>query len=176
MNNHTEIYLHFVWATWDRHPLLTGEVRDAVYRSIQAECREMRVEVIAIGGMEDHVHVLVRAPASVAPSQLVKQVKGASSFLINSATRPTQVFRWQGGYGVFSVSRQHVSRIRGYVLNQEEHHRNGRLAPFLEPTFPGDRRRTRGRRPGRISPPQSAKADFLRFQRQVSTCRPRRTC
>ena len=138
MSSHAELYLHLVWATWDRLPLLTGEVRDAVYRSLQAECRKLRVEVIAIGGMEDHVHLLVRAPASIAPSELVKQLKGASSFLVNSASRPVQVFRWQGGYGAFSVSRQHVARIRGYVLNQEQHHRTGRVASFLEPTVPGD--------------------------------------
>ncbi|HEX8903689.1 MAG TPA: IS200/IS605 family transposase, partial [Longimicrobiaceae bacterium] len=137
-SNRAEIYLHLVWATWDRVPLLTGEVREMVYRSLQAECLAMRVEVIAIGGMEDHVHILVRAPASIAPAELAKQVKGASSFLVNSAARPVQVFRWQGGYGVFSVSRQHVARIRGYVLNQEAHHREGRLASYLEPIVPGD--------------------------------------
>jgi REP element-mobilizing transposase RayT len=138
MNNHTELYLHLVWATWDRAPLLACDVRDTVYRSLQAESRKMRCEVIAIGGMEDHVHLLLRIPATLAPSDLVKQLKGASSHLVNSATHPVKVFRWQGGYGAFSVSRQHVARIRGYVLNQEAHHRAGQTAAFLEPEVPGD--------------------------------------
>jgi REP element-mobilizing transposase RayT len=83
--------------------------------------------------MEDHVHLLARVPTSLSTADLVKQVKGSSSHLVNPAHGRQATFRWQGGYGVFSVSRQHVSRIRRYVLNQEEHHRAGQIAPYLEP-------------------------------------------
>src|SRR3954466_10326674 len=79
VRSYAEIYLHLVWGTWDRHPLLVGERVEAVYRAIHHECVRMRAEVIAIGGMEDHVHLLVRVPASLSASDLVKQVKGASS-------------------------------------------------------------------------------------------------
>jgi putative transposase len=87
--------------------------------------------VIAIGGIDDHVHLLVAMPATLAPADLVKQVKGASSHLVNHGREP--FFRWQGGYGAFSVSKHHVPRIRDYVLRQEEHHRFNRLTPELEP-------------------------------------------
>jgi len=133
VNSHTELYLHLVWATWDRQPLLTGETRDAGYRMIQDECRRMSVEVIAIGGVEDHVHLLVRMPTSLSPAALVKQVKGATSHHLNQGSGSRPVFRWQGGYGAFSVSRQHVERIRRYVLNQAEHHHGGGVADYLEP-------------------------------------------
>ena len=95
----------------------------------------MGAEVIAIGGMEDHVHLLVRMPATLSAAALVKQVKGASSHLVNPVHGQGATFRWQGRYGAFSVSRQHVERIRRYVLNQESHHREGRTALYLEPEF-----------------------------------------
>ena len=93
----------------------------------------MSVEVIAIGGVEDHVHLLVRMPATLAPAVLAKQLKGVTSHHLNRGSGNRPVFRWQGGYGAFSVSRQHVERIRQYVLNQAEHHHGGRLADYLEP-------------------------------------------
>jgi REP element-mobilizing transposase RayT len=131
----TQLYLHFTWATWDRHPFLTQSVRQRVYECIQAECVQMGAEVVAIGGIEDHVHLLVRVPATVAPAALAKQVKGASSHLMNHEIARGQTFKWQGGYGVFSVSKREVPVIRDYVLRQEQHHREKRLDPELEPTI-----------------------------------------
>jgi len=141
VGRYAEIYLHLVWGTWDRHPLLTGDRVETVYRAILHECASLRAEVIAIGGMADHVHLLVRVPASLSPAALVKQVKGSSSHLMNPTHGTAASFRWQGGYGVFSVSRQHLARIRRYVLNQEEHHREGRTVPYLEPVFSGNEKR-----------------------------------
>ncbi len=131
----TQLYLHFTWATWDRYPFLTPAVRPRVYQCIQAECGRMGAEVIAIGGIEDHVHLLVRVPATLAPANLAKQVKGASSHLMTHEIARGEAFKWQGGYGVFSVSKSEVPRIRDYVLRQEQHHREKRLDPDLEPTM-----------------------------------------
>ncbi len=130
---YTQLYLHLVWSTWDRHPFLTERVRDRVYDCIQAECTRLRTDVIAIGGIVDHVHVLVRPPATLAPADLVKQIKGTSSHLVNHEVRPPFFFKWQGAYGAFSVSKRHVPMMRGYVLRQEERHRDGRTYPELEP-------------------------------------------
>jgi REP element-mobilizing transposase RayT len=131
----TQLYLHFTWATWDRHPFLAASIRSRVYQCIQAECGRVGAEVIAIGGIEDHVHLLVRVPATLAPANLAKQVKGASSHLVNHEIARGETFKWQGGYGVFSVSKREVPRIRDYVLRQEQHHREKRLDPELEPTM-----------------------------------------
>jgi putative transposase len=133
MGRYAEIYVHLVWGTWDRLDLLTGDRVETAYRAIVQECAGLGAEVIAIGGMADHVHLLVRIPASLSPAALMKQVKGSSSHLINPVHGARAAFRWQGGYGVFSVSRQDVPRIRRYVLHQEEHHLEGRTVPYLEP-------------------------------------------
>jgi putative transposase len=126
----TQLYLHLVWATWNRAPLLTPRLIEAVDRSIRAECVRMRVEVIAFGGVADHVHLLVRIPTTISVADLVKQVKGSSSHMLGQRMRVA--FRWQGRYGAFSLSTSHVDRIRNYVLNQEQHHADGSSYPLLE--------------------------------------------
>jgi len=120
--------------------------------------------VIAIGGIEDHVHLFVRASTSVAPALIAKHAKGSSAHLVNPRHGRRAEFRWQRGYGVFSVSRQHVARIRRYVLNQEAHHRSGRTAAFLEPVYDPDELRS-----AREPAPPVREADFVPFQRRVST-------
>ena len=84
--------------------------------------------------MDDHVHVLVRLPTSIYVGELVKQMKGATSHLINHMGPERHRLRWQGGYGVFSVSRRHVPLITRYILRQPEHHALGQLHPALELT------------------------------------------
>ncbi|HYJ79305.1 MAG TPA: IS200/IS605 family transposase [Longimicrobiaceae bacterium] len=132
----TQLYLHFVWATWDRHPFLSEPLRSRVYACIQAECGRLGADVIALGGVEDHVHVLVRVPATIAPAELVNQMKGVSSHLVNHEIRPPFFFKWQGGYGAFTITKRDVPAVRDYVNNQERHHREKRLDPAVEPSDP----------------------------------------
>ena len=119
----TKLYAHLVWATWDRVPILTADLLATVERAVLHECAKMGVEVIAFGGVADHVHLLVRYPAKLSVTELVKQVKGATSHLINHRLKIP--FKWQGGYGAFSVSYSVLPRVREYVLNQEKHHQYG---------------------------------------------------
>jgi REP element-mobilizing transposase RayT len=86
------------------------------------------------------VHLLVGAPATLAPAALIGPVKGASARRINQLPDLPFTFRWQGGYGVFSVSRWDEERIAAYVRGQREHHRDGTLDDALErsePAVPG---------------------------------------
>jgi REP element-mobilizing transposase RayT len=91
----------------------------------------MKADVVALGGVEDHVHVLIRVPATLSISSIVKQIKGSSSHLANAGE---DTFKWQGGYAAFSVSRGLLARARDYVQNQEERHRAGKLVRDFEPS------------------------------------------
>ena len=126
------LFTHFVWGTWDRLPLLVDETRRRVYRSIQATCMELGAEVVALGGVEDHVHLLVRSPATLAPAELAKRVKGASAHLATHVIAPNQFFKWQGGYAAFSVRIGEIDRLCAYIAQQQEHHRLGFLIPEWE--------------------------------------------
>ena len=129
---HTQLYVHLVWATWDRLPLIQPAFRQVIYGCIQDQLRKHRCEVIAIGGMEDHVHVLTRFPTTVAISDVVKHSKGASSNLMTQTVAPGEFFKWQGYYGAFTLAKRHAPIVRDYILRQEEHHPRGSLNAELE--------------------------------------------
>jgi REP element-mobilizing transposase RayT len=105
-----------------------------VYATIQRKCGESEVEVVAIGGIEDHVHLLVNLPSTICVADFVQSIKGVSSMSTNKAFGMTiSAFRWQLGYGVHTVSPSHLSKVRKYIANQEEHHRTGQLWNHCEP-------------------------------------------
>ncbi len=109
---------HFVWATWDRQPLIPGDIQRDLYRCMETVCRDDRCEVLAIGGMAD----------------LMKHVKGGSSRFVTKKLKPGTEFAWQGSYGAFSVSRSHLRDVIGSIETQEQHHALGPLWPHAEET------------------------------------------
>jgi REP element-mobilizing transposase RayT len=121
------VLIHFVWATYDRMPWLTPEIARSVYRMIETIARKDGCDVLAVGGMPDHVHLLVCMSTTVAICDLIKHVKGSTSRLIHRDFAPEDFFKWQGSYGAFSVSPSHKKRVVAYITNQEKHHRNGSL-------------------------------------------------
>ena len=133
--NKLSLFLHLIWGTWDRLPLITPDVERNLYRNIESEARKQGCAVLAINGTEDHVHLLVTIPATLAVADLLKQIKGVSSHFVNNTLKPSAQFKWQGGYGAFSVSRWDVDRIKHYIKRQKERHQADQLIPELEETF-----------------------------------------
>ena len=133
--NKLALFLHLVWATWDRLPLLTPDIERRVYRNIESEATEMGCKVLALNGMPEHVHLVVSLPATISIADLIKQCKGVSSHFVNETLQPASQFRWQGSYGAFSVSRWDVDKIVGYVQRQKEHHAAGEIYPEWEQAF-----------------------------------------
>jgi len=131
-HNQLDLYIHFVWATWDRLPLITPAIERRLYRAMQAEALTHGCTVRALNGVEDHVHLFVTLPTTVTVAQLVKQVKGVSSHFVNQTLCPATRFKWQGGYGAFSVSCWDVDMIMTYIKRQKEHHRLACVRPELE--------------------------------------------
>jgi REP element-mobilizing transposase RayT len=133
--NKRALYLHLVWATWDRAPLITSDIERRVHRNIESEAINNGCTVLAINGMPDHIHLLMSIPTTITIAHLVKQVKGVSSHLVNGTLRPTPQFKWQASYGAFTVSRWDVNKIVGYIKRQKEHHAAADLLPEYEETF-----------------------------------------
>jgi len=133
--NKLALFLHLVWATWDRLPLITPDIERRLYRNIESEARKQGCTVLALNGTEDHVHLVVIFPTTITIADLLKQVKGVSSHFVNETLRPPAQFKWQGSYGAFTVSRWDVDRIKEYVKHQKEHHQSGELVPEFEGTF-----------------------------------------
>lgn len=122
--NDPQVYLHFVWATKNREALIPPELERSVYRVIEADAQKSGCQVMAINGMADHIHLLVRFGRTTTMGTLMNQVKGVSSSFLNARLYPGEElrFRWQPNYGVYSVSPNHVSAVLAYVLNQKQHH------------------------------------------------------
>jgi REP element-mobilizing transposase RayT len=133
--NKLRLYLHLVWATWDRLPLITPEIERRLYRSIESEAQAQGCKVLALNGMADHVHLVVSFPATITIANLLKQVKGVSSHFVNQVLAPPTPFKWQGSYGAFTVSRWDVDKIAQYVKRQKEHHAANELRLEWEETF-----------------------------------------
>lgn len=129
-----QLYLHCIWATWDRLPLITSDIQKVVYAAIIQQCEQLKCTVIAVGGVEDHVHFLTSFPPTLSISDLIKQIKGSSSHLINHEFKPVEVFKWQGSYGAFTVSHAAIDNVASYVRNQAIHHSQKSIIPTWEIT------------------------------------------
>ncbi|MBV9468200.1 MAG: IS200/IS605 family transposase [Abitibacteriaceae bacterium] len=126
------LYLHLVWGTWDRLPLITSEIERHLHRNLVNEVQRQECSLLAIGGTEDHIHLLVSLPSTLSIAQLVKQLKGVSSHFVNNELTRETPFKWQGAYGAFTVSRWDTDRILNYIQHQKEHHTHNTLMPELE--------------------------------------------
>lgn len=133
--NKVALYVHLVRATWDRLPLIKPEIERRLLRNIESEAQKLGCIVLVINCVEDHVHVLLMLPTTIAISDLVKQMKGVSSHFANDELELEYQFKWQGSYGAFTVSRWDVDKIKEYVNRQKEHHATGELMREFEETF-----------------------------------------
>ena len=131
-NSGAAIFIHLAWATKQRLPLIDAALRGPLYDAIGAACRKCGASVIAIGGVEDHIHLLVQLPLTISVADLMHQVKGMSSYLITHALHPSTAFKWQEGYGACSVSTYGLSRVQHYIAHQAEHHAANTLHDQLE--------------------------------------------
>ena len=113
-------------------PLITGDLEPEIYACLRAKSESLNCQCLAVGGIENHVHLLVRLHRTLAVAQLAKHLKGASSHLATQRCGKNSVFKWQGGYGALSVSVSHIKRVTGYIANQKEHHAEGKTWPHLE--------------------------------------------
>ncbi len=126
------VVVHLVWATWDRLPWITPEIEPRLHACLADEARGLRCVPIAVGGVDDHVHVLLTVHPTIAVAKLVQQLKGSSSHVINKEIAPGFDFRWQGAYGAFSLSPGDVASVTQYVARQKEHHARHNVIPDWE--------------------------------------------
>lgn len=119
----TKIWLHAVFSTKNRQPLITPLLTPRLYGFIKTELNLMGCSVVAINGMPDHVHLLFGLNPQKPVTDVMKQLKGASAHWINYENLVAQKFSWQTGYGAFSVSESQLAKVHAYVLAQQEHHR-----------------------------------------------------
>lgn len=112
--------------------LVKPEVERRLYGAIIEKCREMKCAPIRIGGVPDHLHLLVRLNPAVTVSDLIREVKGSSSHLMTHQINPGDFFKWQGAYAAFSLRYEEVPKIKEYIAKQKIHHTSNELLLELE--------------------------------------------
>ena len=141
---YTNVFLHFIWQTDHRLPLITPARERSLFRVIRANVQRAGCQTLALNAIPDHVHLLARQGRETTMAALMHQVKGTSSRFMNAEDDrqrnagaapedlPTRPFAWRHGYGVFSVGRTQVPRIIEYIANQKHHHEFNATYPQWE--------------------------------------------
>jgi len=122
-NTYTSLFYHLIYSTKNRVPWLGRDIAPRVWEYIGGIARNRKMTAIKIGGIMDHMHVLIMSPPIWSPSQIVQHIKGDSSKWIHEEFPKLRGFAWQDGYGAFSVSASEVGEVKRYIQNQYEHHR-----------------------------------------------------
>lgn len=123
MHSFTSSLFHCVFATKGREPWLTPEIRARLYPYLGGIARENEMKALAIGGVADHVHILLSLPATLPLAKGMQLVKGNSSKWLRETFPELSAFAWQEGYGAFSIGVSGMAATKAYIESQEEHHR-----------------------------------------------------
>jgi putative transposase len=116
-------YHHCVFSTKERRPLITPALRERLWPFLGGIARQNKIKAIEIGGVEDHVHMLLSLPASMPIAKAMQLIKGGSSKWVHETFPEHRLFGWQEKYGAFSVSASQLDKIIQYIRNQPKHHK-----------------------------------------------------
>jgi len=123
MSTYTQILYQLVFSTYKREKTLTSENRKELFQYIWGILKNKQCHLYRLNGVEDHIHIITHIHPTIAPANLIKDIKIASSAMINEKNLFTNFNGWQDGYGAFTYSVKEKERLTEYVKNQEEHHK-----------------------------------------------------
>ena len=115
-------YLHIVFSTRKREPLIDRENESPLFNYVNGVCRSLRCWPVQIGGHRDHIHILCHLHKDVHPTELIDQIKIASVKWMRSKFDSSKNFSWQQGFACLSVSEGELPIVSHYIENQREHH------------------------------------------------------
>lgn len=118
-----QILVHFVFSTKNRERWMADSIRDDLHAYIGGIVAKLSGRLLAAGSVEDHIHLLVAHSRTASPAELVEAVKTGSSKWMKTKGPELAGFRWQSGYGAFSISPSHRPALERYIASQREHHR-----------------------------------------------------
>ena len=119
----SNVVLHLIFSTKDRHPWLGPDVRPALHAYLATVARNSGCLCDRVGGVSDHVHLAIRLSRTITIAALVEGLKTSSSKWLKTQSPDLGSFAWQRGYGVFSLNPGDLDALLIYIDGQEEHHR-----------------------------------------------------
>jgi REP element-mobilizing transposase RayT len=131
MASYTKLLVHLVWSTKLREPMIDDALKVRLHSYLSARCQEFGCLALAVGGVADHVHLLVRLHPDVAVARLARELKAPSTRFVHRVFK-REGFAWQDGYGAFTLRETESDVVRLYVLGQERHHASGSVVEEWE--------------------------------------------
>lgn len=122
-NTYSQIYIQVIFAVRGRQSLIKKNWNEELYKYITGIVKNNKQKLIAINGVENHVHLFIGLKPDISLSDLIRDVKANSSKFINDRKLVKGKFNWQEGFGAFSYSHSHIDKVYKYIMNQEEHHK-----------------------------------------------------
>ncbi len=117
------VHIHFVFSTLNRQKLISPEIRHDLWAYMAGIASNNNMKALEIGGVSEHVHLLISMPSTLTIAKAVQLIKGNSSKWIHEEYKDMSRFAWQVGYASISVSPDRVVKTLQYIRNQEAHHR-----------------------------------------------------
>jgi len=116
-------YHHCVFSTKERRPFITPALAERLWPFFGGIARQNQMKAIEIGGVEDHIHILLSITPTVSIAKAMQLIKGGSSKWVHETFPEHPLFGWQEKYGAFSVSESRVESVIQYIRSQPEHHK-----------------------------------------------------
>lgn len=126
------LHYHAVWACKNHLGLITPELQPQLYQYILSKGCQFNAIIHAVGGIEDHLHVVFSLAPKYAIADFIGGLKGSSSHWVSHVLKHPEPFDWQRGYGVVSFGDRHFRQVVFYVRNQKEHHQKQTINHLME--------------------------------------------
>jgi REP element-mobilizing transposase RayT len=121
-DSYSSLYYHIVFSTKHREPWIRQDIEQRVWSFLGGIADRYGMTPLRIGGLEDHLHVVVAIPPTLTVSKAVQMLKGGSSRWVRTTFPDLDAFGWQDGYGAFTVSKSQLPATITYVEQQRERH------------------------------------------------------
>ena len=120
-HTYCSLLFHCVFSTKERRKIIPEELQERLWAYMGGIAREHDMKAIAVGGMEDHVHILLSLPSSKTVANAMREIKSGSSHWVRTICE-MPAFEWQEGYGAFSIGQTQIDSTIAYIARQKEHH------------------------------------------------------
>jgi REP element-mobilizing transposase RayT len=122
-HTYTNILIHYIFSTKNHEKIITPDLQERLWAYMGGIARENNIKALAIGGVEDHVHLLLSLPSTLSIAKAIQLIKGGTSKWIHDTFPNYHNFKWQEGYGAFSTTMSYLTNTISYINAQKQHHR-----------------------------------------------------
>ena len=130
--SYVRVWIHAVWGTKNREPLLTKEIRPRMVSHIRENARQKEIYIDRLNGHTDHLHCLFGLNADMTIAKALQLMKGETAYWMNKERITSAKFEWANEYYAVSVNESALDDVRAYIDNQEEHHKKRTYAEEVQ--------------------------------------------